>query len=51
MSASSMDVEDGLIVTVEGNSGGKVGERIYDLDDPRIVGYGKPLYVSVEPQN
>lgn len=46
-----MDIEDGLIVTVEGNAGGKVGERIYDLDDPRIVGYGKPLYVSVEPQN
>lgn len=46
-----MDVEDGLIVTVEGNAGGKVGERIYDLDDPRIVGYGEPLYVSVEPQN
>lgn len=46
-----MDVEDGLIVTVEGNAGGKVGERIYDLDDPRIVGYGRPLYAATKTQD
>lgn len=46
-----MDVEDGLIVTVEGNAGGKVGERIYDLDDPRIVGYGRPIYPLSEPRD
>ena len=44
-------VEDGLIVTVEGNAGGKVGERIYDLDDPRIVGYGRPIYALLEPRD
>ena len=46
-----MDVEDGLIVTVEGNAGGKVGERIYDLDDPRIVGYGRLIYALSEPRD
>ena len=46
-----MDVEDGLIVTVEGNAGGKVGERIYDLDDPRIVCYGRPIYPLSEPRD
>ncbi len=46
-----MDVEDGLIMTVEGNAGGKVGERIYDLDDPRIVGYGRPIYPLSEPRD
>lgn len=46
-----MDVEDGLIVTVEGNAGSKVGERIYDLDDPCIVGYGKLLYALSEAWN
>lgn len=46
-----MDVEDGLIMTVEGNAGGKVGERIYDLDDPQIVGYGRPIYPLSEPRD
>lgn len=46
-----VDVEDGLIVTVEGNASGKVGERIYDLGDPRIVGYGKPIYATTESKS
>lgn len=33
-------VEDGKIYTIEGNSGGKVTVQSYDLNDPRIVGYG-----------
>lgn len=43
-----MDIEDGMIITIEGNAGSKVGERIYGLDDPRIVGFGKPSYALAE---
>lgn len=43
-----MKIRDGSVVTVEGNASGKVGERIYDLADARIVGYGKPIYALAE---
>ena len=46
-----MDVEDGLLMTIEGNAGSKVGKRIYDLDDPRIVGFGRPPYAFSESRN
>lgn len=34
-------VENGKVYTVEGNSSDAVSERVYDLSDPRISGYGK----------
>ena len=46
-----MVVEDSLLMTVEGNAGSKVGERIYDLDDPQIVGFGRPIYALLEPRD
>ncbi len=36
-------VKDGKVYTVEGNSSDKVSERSYDLNDPRISGYGKVI--------
>lgn len=33
-------VEGNYLYTIEGNSGGKVAVQRYDLNDPRIVGYG-----------
>lgn len=33
-------VEGDFLYTIEGNSGGKVAVQRYDLNDPRIVGYG-----------
>lgn len=33
-------VKDGFLYTIEGNSGGRVAVQRYDLNDPRIVGYG-----------
>lgn len=35
-----LGVGDDFIYTIEGNSSGKVSLRRYDLDDPRILGYG-----------
>lgn len=37
-------VTDGEIKTWEGNASAKVANRTYALTDPRIVGYGHPLY-------
>ncbi len=34
-------VENGKVYTVEGNSSDKVSERVYDLSNPGISGYGK----------
>lgn len=33
-------VEGNYLYTIEGNSGGRVAVQRYDLNDPRIVGYG-----------
>lgn len=33
-------VEGNFLYTIEGNSGGRVAVHRYDLNDPRIVGYG-----------
>lgn len=33
-------VDETQLYTIEGNSGGKVAVQRYDLNDPRIVGYG-----------
>lgn len=33
-------VEGNFLYTIEGNSGGRVAVQRYDLNDPRIVGYG-----------
>jgi hypothetical protein len=37
-----MQDEEGndVIITIEGNSAGRVAVRSYRLDDPRILGYG-----------
>ncbi len=37
-------VENGLIYTVEGNSGDVCAERRYSLNTPPIYGFGQPLY-------
>jgi hypothetical protein len=34
-------VENGKVYTIEGNSGDKVSERVYDLNSPGIGGYGR----------
>ena len=39
-----LTVENGVISTVEGNSGKKVAKRSYALGDERIVGFGHPKY-------
>lgn len=33
-------VEDGMIVTIEGNTGDKVGENRFELNDCRVIGFG-----------
>lgn len=40
-------VSDDKLTTVEGNAGGAVANRSYELNDDRIVGYGKPRYDAV----
>ena len=37
-------VENGILHTIEGNSGGIVKRRKYPLDADRIMGYGTPAY-------
>lgn len=41
-------VENGRVHTIEGNSGNRVAQRVYDLHDPRIAGYGLPDFEEVE---
>ena len=43
-----LTVENGIIGTVEGNSGKKVAKRSYALGDERIVGFGHPAYRDAE---
>ena len=31
-------------ITIEGNVRSRVTSRVFALDDPRIIGYGKPNY-------
>ena len=33
-------IQNNIIYTIEGNSGGRVAIRSYQKDDPRILGYG-----------
>ena len=42
-------VTDGLIETIEGNSGGEVKRKCYQQTDKTIVGYGHPRY-DAEPK-
>ena len=42
-------VTDGLIETIEGNSGGEVKRKAYQRTDKTIVGYGHPRY-DAEPK-
>lgn len=37
-------VDKSCLTTWEGNSGGQVVNRTFDLNDPQIIGYGKPKY-------
>lgn len=37
-------VEDGIVVTIEGNTSDAVHTRRYSLDNPRIIGYCTPEY-------
>lgn len=39
-----VDIRGKSVITVEGNSGDKVSQRAYDMNDPKIDGYGYPLY-------
>lgn len=41
-------VADGKVYTVEGNSGEKVSEHCYYLNDSSIAGYGRPKYDKEE---
>lgn len=49
-------VEGGKVYTIEGNAsnnsatnnGGGVVEKVYDINDPRIYGYGRPNYSKYE---
>lgn len=43
-----VSVEGGSVHTVEGNSSDKVAERVYSVNDSKIAGYGRPLWVTVE---
>lgn len=43
-----VDINDGLITTVEGNIDNKVVIRQYYIDSDYIYGYGYPLYNNVE---
>ena len=42
-------VTDSLVETVEGNSGGEVKHKAYQLNDKTIIGYGHPRY-DAEPK-
>ena len=42
-------VTDGLIETIEGNSGGEVKRKCYQRTDKTIIGYGHPRY-DAEPK-
>ena len=42
-------VTDGLIETIEGNSGGEVKRKCYQRNDKTIIGYGHPRY-DAEPE-
>ncbi len=44
-------VADGVVKTWEGNASGRVANRSYALTDPRIVGYGHPLYYILPNAN
>ena len=37
-------VDEHIVLTWEGNAGGKVSQRSYPLDSREIVGYGRPVY-------
>ena len=37
-----LSVNSGKVTTIEGNSADMVAVREYDLEDPRIIGYGDP---------
>ena len=46
-----VSVEGGSVHTVEGNSTDKVAERVYSVNDSKIAGYGRPLWVTVEGED
>ena len=39
-------VSNNTLTTIEGNCGGEVAIRTYQIQDTRIVGFGKPQYTS-----
>ena len=41
---TSIDIENEIIYTVEGNSNDTCAERSYSFDDEQVIGYGTPLY-------
>lgn len=41
------EVAESHLTTFEGNSGNTVVSRTFELDDPQIVGYGRPRYGQV----
>lgn len=45
---SNNDGVDDSIITIEGNSAGRVAVRSYRLDDPRILGYGRLAGLGTE---
>ena len=47
------NVSDGVITTVEGNSGDSVSRRVYNLPDSRIAGFGRPKWsvVAADPDD
>ena len=45
---SNNDGVDDSIITIEGNSAGRVAVRSYRLDDPRILGYGRLAGLETE---
>ena len=42
------DVDDKYVYTIEGNTSDMVARRKYALNDPSIVGYGRPNYDAVD---
>lgn len=43
-----VDVRDGRVYTIEGNTSNMVAERNYAIDDPGIFGYGRPRWGNPE---
>ena len=39
-------IENGLLYTIEGNSNDSVKINQYPIEDPQILGYGVPTYIT-----